>query len=147
MNEELQSTNEELEATNQQLHDRTEELNAVNNFNVAILSRMPVGMIVVDGELRVTAWNQRAFDLWGLRGEEVNGKHLLNLDIGLPVQNLRQPIRAVLSGESEMQQVILDATNRRGKTVRVAITLSPLSRPGQPPQGVILMMEDARDMP
>ena len=82
--------------------------------------------------------------MWGLRPEEVQGRNFLNLDIGLPVDQLKGTIRSCLAGEKEFLEVILDATNRRGKPVRVKVTCTPLANPGgKAPQGVILMMEAA----
>ena len=93
MNEELQSTNEELETINDELRIRTTELNRVNAFLRSILASIDSGVIVVDRDLRVQMWNAKASDLWGLRDDEVAGEHLLNLDIGLPVDQLRAPLR------------------------------------------------------
>ena len=61
------------------------------------------------------AWNHRAEDLWGLRADEVRGKNFLNLDIGLPIEQLRRPIRACLNGDAECSEATVEATNRRGK--------------------------------
>src|SRR5215831_9465013 len=91
MNEELQSTNEELETTNTELRVRSDELNTANAFLHSILTGLEVAVVVVDPKLQVLAWNHRAEDLWGLRAAEVQGRHLMNLDIGLPVEQLRQP--------------------------------------------------------
>jgi hypothetical protein len=44
----------------------------------------------------VVSWNAKAADRWGVRGDEAQGKHLMNLDIGLPVEQLRNPIRRYL---------------------------------------------------
>ena len=44
--------------------------------------------------------------------EEVAGKPLLNLDTGLPVEHLKQPLKACLTGESELTELSLEATNR-----------------------------------
>ncbi|HEV8676093.1 MAG TPA: CheR family methyltransferase [Methylomirabilota bacterium] len=142
MNEELQSTNEELETINTELRQRTEELNEANSFLGSILSGLRAGVAVVDRELKVLVWNDRATDLWGLRADEVQGRHLLNLDIGLPVSELRQPIRACLSGESRYQQLSLDATNRRGRPIRCTVTCSPLDASGAgAARGAIVLME------
>ncbi len=59
---------------------------------------------------------------------------------------LRQPIRACISGESRIQQLTLDATNRRGRPVRCTVTCTPLD--GVPPAGVrgaIIVMENQED--
>jgi two-component system CheB/CheR fusion protein len=143
MNEELQSTNEELQTANEELRQRGDELNQVNGFFESILSSMPDGVVVLDNELRVLAWNHRAEDLWGLRSDEVRGKHFLNLDIGLPVLELTQPIRACLA-DSTNQERIVQAMNRRGKSLAVRITcsrLQGLSKIGIA-AGVILTMKE-----
>jgi two-component system CheB/CheR fusion protein len=88
-------------------------------------------------------WNLRAEDLWGLRADEVRGKGLLNLDIGLPVAELRTVIRSCLAGEAVRQEVVLDAVNRRGKKIKCRVTCSPLVAGSKQREGVILMMEEA----
>jgi two-component system, chemotaxis family, CheB/CheR fusion protein len=146
MNEELQSTNEELETINTELRQRTEELYDANSFMTSILSGLRSGVAVIDREMKVVVWNDRATDLWGLRPDEAEGRHFLNLDIGLPVAQLRAPIRACLSGESRYQQVTVDATNRRGRAVRCLVTCTPLDgSPGAATRGAILLMEARED--
>lgn len=144
MNEELQSTNEELETTNEELRQRSDELNQVNAFLESILTSLRDGVIVVDRNLQVLAWNQRAEDLWGLRADEVQGKHLLNLDIGLPVDKLKAPIRNCLGSDSQGQEIVLDAVNRRGKSIQVKVSCTPLAGLARHIQGVILMMEEKK---
>jgi two-component system CheB/CheR fusion protein len=140
MNEELQSTNEELETINDELHQRTDELNDVNSFLEAVLGSLSAAVIVVDRELRVQAWNDAARELWGLHSEEVQGQHLLNLDIGLPVDRLRVPARAALAGEQPQPEVV-EAVNRRGRAVRVNVRFAPLASNGTEVRGCIVMME------
>jgi two-component system CheB/CheR fusion protein len=100
------------------------------------------GVVVVDRDLKVTSWNHRAEDLWGLRAEEVQGQNILNLDIGLPTSQLRASIRACLSGEAEYAPAVLTATNRRGKAITCKVTGSPLVGQGKEVRGVILLMEE-----
>ncbi len=140
MNEELQSTNEELETINDELQQRTDELNDVNSFLEAVLGSLAAAVVVVDRELRITAWNDAARELWGLHSAEVHGEHLLNLDIGLPLDLLRNPIRAVLSGGGP-EPMTIDAVNRRGKPVQVALRFAPLAADGAEVRGAIVMME------
>jgi two-component system CheB/CheR fusion protein len=142
MNEELQSTNEELETINDELQQRTDELNSVNAFLEGVLGSLSSAVIVLDRELRVEAWNDAARDLWGLRSEEVNGQHFLNLDIGLPLEPLRTPIRAVLAGDGQ-DPFEIAAVNRRGRSVQVSIRAIPLSNSGGEILGVIMMMDVA----
>jgi two-component system, chemotaxis family, CheB/CheR fusion protein len=143
MNEELQSTNEELQTLNDELRQRSQDLNTSNAFLESVLSSLQGGVAVVDDELRVLAWNRQAVDLWGLREEEVDGKHLLNLDIGLPFEQIRPMLRKCLSGESGNQTLSLEAVNRRGKTIRCQVTCTPLSSGGDGVRGAILVMEDS----
>jgi two-component system CheB/CheR fusion protein len=81
--------------------------------------------------------------LWGLRLDEVVGRHLLNLDIGLPVERLRPALKACLSGNSANEQVVVEAVNRRGKAIRCAVTCTPLLGPRGEVRGAILVMEEA----
>jgi two-component system CheB/CheR fusion protein len=140
MNEELQSTNEELRSMNDQLHARTQELNRTNAFLEAVLAAIPAAVVVVDPDLTVRVWRERAEALWGLRPEEVDGVSLLKLDIGLPVAPLEKPVRACLDGEPDPGPLVLDATDRRGRKLRCTVTCTPL-RDDHSVQGVILLME------
>jgi len=142
MNEELQSTNEEIEATNTELRMRSDELNTANAFLASILTGLEFAVVVVDPKIQVLAWNHRAEDLWGLRVSEVQGRHLMNLDIGLPVEQLRQPIRAVLAGETERAELTLECRNRRGKAIRCPIRCTPLTSGTGDMLGAILLMEE-----
>jgi two-component system, chemotaxis family, CheB/CheR fusion protein len=142
MNEELQSTNEELETINEELRRRSTELNQANLFLHSILVSLREGVIVVDADLHVLAWNARSEDLWGLRSEEVKGKHLMNLDIGMPLEQLMVPVRTCLhSGAS--QEVTIEAVNRRGRTVLCRVSCAPLHGIEESPKGVIIMLDDS----
>jgi two-component system, chemotaxis family, CheB/CheR fusion protein len=143
MNEELQSTNEELQTMNDELRQRGEDLDTSNAFLQAVLASLEGGVAVVDPELKVLAWNPQAEELWGLREDEVEGKHLLNLDIGLPLERIRPLLRSCLSGEPGNQ--VLDAVNRRGKTIRCQVTCTPLRKGDTGVRGAILLMEDSPD--
>jgi two-component system CheB/CheR fusion protein len=145
MNEELQSTNEELQTMNDELRTRGEELNASNAFLASVLGSLQGGVAVVNRELRILAWNEQAEDLWGVRESEVAGEHLLNLDIGLPVDQLRGLLRACLSGETESEHVVLSAVNRKGKRFQCDVTCSPLQGATDDLRGAILVMEEHSD--
>jgi two-component system CheB/CheR fusion protein len=144
MNEELQSTNEELHTMNDELRERSDQLNAANAFLNSVLTSLRGGVAVVDRELKVTGWNRHAEDLWGLRSDEVNGQHLLNLDIGLPVDQLRGVLRSCLTGDGH-PAVQLEAINRRGKGLKVRVTCSPLLGATEEIRGVIVHMEPLGD--
>ncbi len=143
MNEELQSSNQELQTLNEELRRRSEEFNTVNTFLESILASMRGSVIVLDRDLRILVWNDKTEDLWGLRASEVQNQYFLNLDIGLPVEQLLQPLRNCLSGNSlEYYEVMLPAVNRRGKAIKCKVTCTPLISNSPEIQGVILLMEE-----
>jgi two-component system, chemotaxis family, CheB/CheR fusion protein len=143
MNEELQSSNEELETMNEELRHRTQEVNDINDFLKTILSTIGLAVAVLDGNQRVQIWNGSARDLWGVTPEEAEDQHLLSLDIGLPVEKLKEQLRAMISGESTREEVVLEATNRRGKAFQCRVTMLPIGGNDGRAAGVIMMMEDA----
>jgi two-component system CheB/CheR fusion protein len=139
-NEELQATNEELETMNDELHQRGLELNSANAFLEAVLTSIRLGVVVLDNELRVLAWNAGARDLWGLTPDEAAGQHFLNLDIGLPVDRLRAPIRDVLADGAVPKDLALEAINRRGRPILCRVNIAPLGTDGSK-AGAILTMQ------
>ncbi|MEH1970747.1 CheR family methyltransferase [Nostoc sp.] len=140
MNEELQSTNEELQTINNELSERTTELNRTNIFLISILKSLQTGIVVIDSSFNISIWNYMVEDLWGLRTDEVLGKSIFSLDIGLPVEQLRSPIRDSLTGKKQFQEMLLDATNRRGRQIKCYLAITPLL--GIEMQGAVLMMVD-----
>jgi two-component system CheB/CheR fusion protein len=126
MNEELQSSNEELETMNEELRHRTLELNDMNALLETILTTVGLAVLVVDDDQHIQIWNGQARELWGLTADEVEDQHLLSLDIGLPLENLKRELRATLDGRSEQEEVVLEATNRRGRGFHCRVTLMPL---------------------
>jgi two-component system CheB/CheR fusion protein len=139
-NEEFQSTNEELETINNELRDRSSEVTELNQFLQSILGSFQSAVVVLGTGMEVRAWNRQAEDLWGLRADEVLNQHFLNLDIGFPVEQLRGPIRSLLAGRAEQDQLTCPAINRRGRPVECTVTLSQLVGAGTT-RGVILVMD------
>ena len=99
------------------------------------------GVIVVDREFNILSWNHEAENLWGLRSEEVIGHSILGLDIGLPLDPLREPMRKCLLGEIDGQEIVLSAINRRGQTLKCRISFNSLSGLEPRLRGVILFMD------
>ena len=145
MNEELQSTNEELETINDELRQRSLELDDANVYMHSVLASLRVGLAVVDRELVVKLWSGEAEELWGVRPEEVVGEPFLGQDIGLPVKDLHEAIRGCLDRRTSHEQVILDAVNRRGKSIRCRATCMPLVGASEEVRGVVVLMEEWRE--
>ena len=142
MNQEMQATNEELQTINDELGQRTTELNQLNAFLESIWAGLDGAVTVLDADLRVLVWNHGSEDLWGVRQEEVQGQHFLNLDIGLPIDQLMPTLRAAMSGENGTQSTVIEATNRRGRTVTCRVTCSPLLDHDKTLRGAILVVVD-----
>lgn len=131
---------------NEELRHRGQELNDVNAFLETILTTIGLAVAVLDRDQRVQIWNGKAKELWGVTPEEAEDEHLLALDIGLPVDKLKPQLRATIIGESRGEEMVLDATNRRGKPFQCRVTLLPLGGDGDGDgdgqvNGVIMMME------
>jgi two-component system, chemotaxis family, CheB/CheR fusion protein len=141
MNEELQSANDELQVINEAVRERSTELNDVNDFLEAVLTAFTVGVVVVDLEMRILAWNAATQELWGVRSDEAEGQHLLNLDVGLPADILRPLVREALTDPASPSEARLDAVNRRGRAIVVRLLCSALRGPDGQQRGVLLTME------
>jgi two-component system CheB/CheR fusion protein len=142
MNEELQSTNDELHTVNDEVRIRGDEVDQLNRFLSAILTSFGGGVVVVGPDRKVRLWNTRAEDLWGLREEEVRGLDFMDLDSGLPVQELGPTLDACLAQESESAEVVIDAVNRRGRRVRCHVTVNPLHGDDGERGAIVVMAAD-----
>jgi two-component system CheB/CheR fusion protein len=146
MNEELHSANEELETMNDELRGRSSELNDLNAFLETILATVGLAVAVLDRQQHVQIWNGQAHELWGLTPDEVEDRHFLALDFGLPVERLKAPIRNCLGGGSDREEIVLEAINRRGRGFACRVTCMPLRQSNDGGiSGVIVKMEDASD--
>ena len=141
MNEELQSTNEELETVNEELRQRGIDLSRSNVYLSGILRNVPLAVIVLDGDLQVELWNDVAADLWGLRADEVQRKHFFGLDIGLPVEQLKQPLAALLREGDQHFRAEVNAINRRGRRVRLRVECVSIAG-GDHGKGIIMLMQE-----
>jgi two-component system CheB/CheR fusion protein len=129
---------------NDEMHSRSADQNSVNAFLESVFSSLPAAVVVVDRDYRIKIWNQGANELWGVRRDEAIELNFLALDIGLPVAELRQPIREVLNDEKPGAWLTVPAVTRRGKPFECRVTVTPL-HPFESLQtvGAIMVMEDA----
>jgi two-component system CheB/CheR fusion protein len=141
MNEELESTNAELQTINTDLHIRTEQVARLNTSLLAITGNIEVGAAVLNPELKVQVWNERAADLWGLRSDEVVGRPFFDLDIGLPTNEIHKMVESTMRGEPAHDSAMVEAVTRRGKTIRCRVMVHALSD-GKVSTGVVVVMEE-----
>ena len=142
MNEELQSSNEELQTLNDELRLRSDDLNHANSFMESVLTSLRGAVVSVDDHLVVQVWSRGAEELWGLRKDEAEFRALVELDIGLPMDRIRDLVRASQEDPSGILEAVVEATNRRGKAVRCRITCAPRLGPDRRRVGLILLMEE-----
>jgi two-component system, chemotaxis family, CheB/CheR fusion protein len=144
MNEELQSTNDELQMINDVLRLRGEELDTSKAFAASTLRSLGSAVVVVDADMRVQVWGPGAEDLWGLRSDEATERAFAELDIGLPVGEIAPLVEQTLAGEPIRSEAVVEATNRRGRHVRMALECLLLRDDEGNRRGVIVVMnEDA----
>jgi two-component system CheB/CheR fusion protein len=132
---------------NDELRERTDDASQANAFLSSILASLQAGVIVIDDDFRVLAWNGRSEELWGLRTHEVAGQNLLGLDIGLPVELLRAPVRRCLATGTQ-EQLDVPARNRRGRPIVVDVECAPLRLGARDTaEGAILLLQDRPQQP
>ena len=135
---------QELSSLVEQLECAAQELHASERYVAAILDGIGVAALVVDRHFQVLSWADEMRQLFGLMADEVEAKSLFDLDIGLPVAELRPAVEACLRGDAESPTVELEAVNRRGVRIRCAVTCRPL-HPADEVAGVIVMVQVIAD--
>src|SRR3954471_2836787 len=145
MNEELQSSNDELETMNNEVTSRATELDRVNLFLEGILGSLGVSVVVIDRDYTVQLWNAMSDQLWGLRAEEAEGKNFMELDIGLPVQELSEPLARALGGPTEPVEERIDAINRRGQPIPCLVRVMALRTRANDIYGAMMLTAPVAD--
>jgi len=141
INEELQATNEELEATNEELRSRTTEFDLENMFLTSIVGSTAPAVVVVGEDGFVRLWNRSAEEMWGLRAEEAVSHSFFALEFGLPRgEPVRELISRCIEGRSRREELVLDAIDRRGRQIRVHLTVTPL-RDHEEGGGAVVLMD------
>jgi two-component system CheB/CheR fusion protein len=139
MNDELRSANEQLQALAGGLRDRAGQNEQVVAFLESALLGRRRGLVVVDRDLVVRVWNERAESMWGPPRVEAQGRHVLDLDVGLPLEALREALRGVLAGECELVRAEGRARNRLGEPVSCVVSCTPLRLAGAVVCGAVLV--------
>src|SRR5215469_4943130 len=140
-NEELQSTNEELRTINDVLRQRTDDLDTANSFLESILSSLRASAVVLDQNSNILIWNRMAEETWGLRSDEVKGTSFFDIDIGLEVAKLRDPILTCLASGSS-HETVMNARNRRGRPIRCHVTVNRQEGAQVKDRRIVILMEE-----
>jgi two-component system CheB/CheR fusion protein len=145
MNEELQSMNDELHSGNDDLRQESESVSSRNDLLSTVLASLRPGVAVLDDQYRVVSWNASAEDLWGVYEQEVIGQTLADLDIGLPVDRLTPLLRAEQHGDGDHGELTVPAINRRGRSIELRVTVSPLRNHPLGGSGLLVVMDPRQD--
>ena len=86
-----------------------------------VLSSIGLGIIVADTDLLVKAWNSAAARMFGRSEDEVEGKHLVALDIGLSPDQLAGVIKT-----GKPVTTILKFPDHQGAKSKADISIFPL---------------------
>lgn len=138
LKEELDQAHEELQQINRALTARSIELDEVTRLVSSVVRSLGDAVVVLNAELRVIVWSRGAEELWGVGADEAVGGAFASLDIGLPLESLMPCLRAALAGE--IQGTVLEAVNRRGLPMPLAVRLSRLRTEDDEAHGLIMAM-------
>lgn len=141
MNEELQLTNRELQSVNQELQQCRLSLHQSQSLVEALLVSLDSGVVVVDRNFSVQVWNRQAAALWGLEPSAAIGQRLLDLKLGLPIDQLRQRLQDCLEGKpGAATAILLPGSDRNQQPIQYRMVCTPLLGMQQHIQGVVLIV-------
>jgi two-component system CheB/CheR fusion protein len=120
---------------------RVDELTRQNERLTQIISRLHLGVVILDHTLTILAWNRGAERLWGTWAEEVEGIPFMDLAVGFSAELLRAPIHACLVEGATQQAVVLDVTTRRGHAIKCRFSCTLLVGAAQKLPHVMVVME------
>lgn len=125
VNEEMESVNEELKATNEELNSRIADLNVLKHHHEMVLNSIDPSIIVTDSDLLVKTWNAAAADMLGCEEDEIVGRSLMNLDIGIPLERMADQFRDVIRTGKPADDT-LEYIDCWGKRTMVDVSMNPL---------------------
>ena len=137
--ESLRSDNESLEGD--LLRSHIEHV-AVDQFLQTLLSSIDAGVIIVDRDLTVLAWNRGSEELWGIPAEHAEGTSLPEIDIGLPTEEIREAVLRCVRGESGHVEHDFEVTGRRGVVMDVRVRIMPFVGDEGSRNGALLLVEE-----
>ncbi len=104
--EELQSTNEELNTLNDELKNRNQNLSHLNDDLNNLMNNVDTAVVIVDNELKIKRFTGSAQELLRLTPSDLD-RHITDLRLGIPVEDLQEPISRVISKLADVRQEII----------------------------------------
>ena len=105
--EELQSTNEELNTVNQELQIKSNELTATNMDMENILKQIGLPIMIVDNDLKISRYNEKAGDLFSLKPSDT-GQIITMVASHIGIENLRSKLNRVIQNNQVHKEVIVE---------------------------------------
>jgi len=105
--EELQSSNEELITLNEELENRNDELGLVNSDLNNLLASIEIGVVILDGNMRIRRANAAAQRLLSLLPTDV-GRSINDMKTTLVIDRLDQMIASVIDNLEVREATVQD---------------------------------------
>ena len=140
--EELRAYKREQEAIDEETRRTAEALTGSEAF-LRALADLRAGVIVVDRDLRVLAWNRASEELWGISADEAIGASLEELEFGLPVAEIRDEIAASADGRIDGVERGVEAVDRRGEPIDLRVRIVPFEHDDGRRHGAVLLVDEA----
>jgi len=109
--EELQSSNEELITLNEELENRNDELGLVNSDLNNLLTSIEIGVVMLDGNMRVRRANTAAQRILSLLATDV-GRPINDMKTTLVIDHLDQMIASVIDNLEVREATVQDRGGR-----------------------------------
>jgi PAS domain S-box-containing protein len=107
-----------------------------------VIEGVDLAVAVVDAADRVLLWNSAAERLTGLQEAHARGMPLVELELGMPQDQLRSALRSVaVHGDAVVLQAAV--ANRFGEPVRRRLTATPLPGEAGQVRAVVVTLTDA----
>ncbi|HVW95584.1 MAG TPA: chemotaxis protein CheB [Mucilaginibacter sp.] len=142
-NEELQSSNEELQSLNEELHTlntehqlKIKELTELNDDLDNYFRSIDVGLIFLDSSLVIRKFNRASVNMVNLIESDI-GRSIEQITNNIRYENLTTDIRAVISGNKEIEKEIVLNSSKR-----MLMRIIPYIRKDQRVDGVIITFVD-----
>jgi two-component system CheB/CheR fusion protein len=134
--EELQSSNEELTTLNEELENRNEELALVNNDLNNLLTSIDVGVIMLDGAMRIRRCNTAAQRVLNVVPADI-GRSLADLKTTLVTDDLERTIGAVIDNLEVREMTVQDRGGRW-----YSLRIRPYKRMDNKIDGAVMVLID-----
>jgi two-component system CheB/CheR fusion protein len=118
------------------------EQQLISTFNESVLRHTPSGVVAVDDKNVVRVLNSAAGNIWGIRGTDLLGKSVFEINISASFQDILPKIAQARSQRSEVRVEELNLSAERGRPLYVSVALNPMYDVKGNNLGVIIVAEN-----